>query len=153
MTRYLAVLCIGLVVSTGQALACSAPVSSVAENYAAADVVFLAHVFRLEEMPVSADTREDTILLHNVEATFRLLESFKGNAPDAGTVQTSLSNCHVTLLPSGQYVIFAERDRSGRLTALPHHLGSRWFLPNDDRSGDYLTAVKRLSLNHSPPNP
>ncbi len=99
------------------------------------------------------DMRGDAILLHNVEASFRLLESFKGNAPDAGTIQTSLSNCHVTLLPSGKYVIFAERDRSGRLIALPHHLGSRWFLPKDDQSIDYLTAIKRLSLNHSPPIP
>ena len=116
-----------------------------AEKVARAEYIFLAHVFRLEEIVPDPPLPKDVISLFGLNASFRLSDSLKGDAPTSGTIATSLGDCYLPLIPGSQYVLFAVRDQTGQMIALPIDEGTRWFLPNDDRSVEYWNTLKRLS--------
>jgi hypothetical protein len=118
-----------------------------ADNVGRADIIFVAHITRVDEVP--GDAARPTTLL----ATYRLVESVKGDVSRIGTIGTSYSNCHIGLLPGGEYVLFAERDQNGSLTAMPAHTGSRQYLPRVAESIEYLNTIKHLASKKTSSHP
>jgi hypothetical protein len=114
-----------------------------ARNTADADVIFVGHITRVEEIPASP----------RVLATYRLVQPLKGHVPKTGTIITSYSNCHVALLPGGKYVLFADAE-TGRLSVKPGFAGTRDHLPSANRSATYLQSIKQhLASNKAPSHP
>ncbi len=136
--------------SASSAWACRIPDSAVstdAQNVERADAIFIGHITRLDEVPGNGGTPM------SASATYRLVEAVKGDVAGVGTIAMSYSNCHVTLLPGGDYIVFADRDRNGRLTAMPGHAGTRSYLSRLDTSTDYLKLLKHLASHKTPKRP
>lgn len=127
-------------------------VTTTTENFTNADLVFVAHVFRLEEIGRDVNLPENVMPMSDLNASFRLIDSIKGDAPRSGMVESSSANCFVPLVP-GDYVIFADRDDSGRMTVLTIPEGTRWYSDHAEKSIEYVKALKRLSSTGIPHKP
>ncbi|MCC7247572.1 MAG: hypothetical protein IT473_03015 [Lysobacter sp.] len=99
--------------------------------------MFLAHITRLDELPRTSTSPA------MAKATYRLLTSFKGDIRSVGSVRTGLNNCHATLLPGGDYILFARRDaKTGDLIVAPGFRGTRQFFKGADESERHARAIR-----------
>ena len=114
MPRFLLLLCLvasAVLVNTAPVRACSYERLSDEQLYAKASMVFVARVVRTEEAkglsPLSGEAEPI------VEATFRLVETLKGQPPPDGKVKSlvwSNGNCSVLLVAALDYLFFLHGD-------------------------------------------
>jgi len=119
------------------------------ERFRAARSVFIAHVMRTEEVERSAADQDEPM----IQATVRVLESFKGLPPADGKIRSRVfggGNCTIPILAGNDYLIFLRDDLPVSFPGGSRLLSSLRDDLQDEETKQILKMLRRLRDDRSP---